>query len=382
MIALTEVVRRTGAARVGAMLGLGFVVAASLQAQSAKVPTVANQAKVGAGLYEVVVSESTNSIYVASTGANDPKIIELDATTLAEKRSISTAGAVAFGLGINNHTQMIYTTNTRAGNVSAIDLRKGEIVATIKVDADPSAHVFRALVDEESNTVYVSVVATPSQVWVIDGATNTLKHIIENTGARSTGLALDRKNNRLFTASQSTHEVQVIDLASRKVTNVYASGGQRPSQMVFDPATNRLFVTHQTTNNVAVIDTTTGTVIKAIATGNVALGIGLDMRANLLYVANRGGGNVTVIDAGTLAVVATLDAGTMPNTVAIDARNGDVYVTNKARPAGRGGRGARAGGAPAAGAGAPVAAAPPSAPAPAAPPDEGGDTVTRLTLPR
>lgn len=343
-------------------LSLGLLVPGlAVRAQSTPaVPAVDRQVKVGAGLYEIVVSEPTNSIWVASTGAGQQRVIELDATTLAEKRSISTADAPAFGLGINTKTQMLYTSNTRAGTVSAIDLKKGAVVATIGVASDPSAHGYRVLVDDVANKVYVSIVATPSKIWIIDGATNTLEHVIEGVGARVTGLALDRAGNRLFGASLASNEIVEINLATRTVARQYPSGGERPTQMAYDPATRRLFVTQQGTSNVVALDTTTGTVIKAIDTAQQALGIGFDAARNLLYVANRGGGKVTVINAETYAVVAQIEAGTMPNTVAIDSRDGTVFVTNKARPAGRG---RAAGVAP-------------------APPDEGGDTVTRITVRR
>ena len=321
------------------------------------VPVADTQVKVGAGLYEIVVNEATDSVLVASTGNDDPKIYELDAATLAEKRTIELEDG-AFGLGINQQTQMLYTTNTRAGSVSVIDLKAGRVVATITEEGNPSAHVFRALVDESANKVYVSVVAAPSKVWIIDGRSNTLEHVIEGVTARSTGLALDREGNRLFTAGQGASEIAEIDLASRQVVRTFPSGGERPTQMIYEPATGRLFVTHQGTNNVVAIDTKTGEVVKAIETDEVALGIAFDPRADLLYVGNRMGGNVTVIDASSYEVVTTIEAGTHPNTLALDSRDGTVFLTNKARRVGRG-----------------AAAAPPQ-------PHEGGDTVTRIVGPQ
>lgn len=350
---------RTGRAGLGlaaAAAALLLLPAGSHAQAVATEPTVATQVKVGAGLYEVVVNESTNSIYVASTGNNDPKIFELDATTLAERRTIARTDAAALGLGINRKTQTLYTTNTRAGSVSAIDLATGQTVATIAVESDPAAHVYRALVDENANKVYVSVVATPSKIWIIDGATNTLEHVIEDAGGRTTGLALDPTTNKLYAAALADNAVVEIDLATRTVARTFPSGGERPTQMAIDPSTSRLFVTHQGTGNVVVLDVKSGEVVKDIPTDEIALGIGFDADADLLYVANRGGGNVTVIDTNTYDIVTTLDAGTMPNTVAIDSRDGTVFVTNKARPTGR-----RGGAAP-----------------PPAGPDEGGDTVTRI----
>jgi YVTN family beta-propeller protein len=360
-----------------------FLAPVLLAQATATAPKVGNQVKVGQGLYELAVGESgpfADTVYVASAG--DATIYGLDAKTLAVKSRIPVAEAAAYGVAINNRTQMLYTSNTRAGNVSAIDLKAGKIAAIIKTDADPRAHTFRVLVDEETNTIYVSITASPSKIWVIDGKTNTLAQTIENAGNRSTGLALDRAAKRLYTVSQNDAEVIAVDTTTNTVVNKFPSGGQRPTQMAFDPKTSRLWVTHQGTGDVTVLDTKTGALLKSVKTGAGALGIGFEPRANLVYVANRMAGTVTVIDAATYAVVADLKAGTLPNTVAIDSRNGTVYVTNKGgggrgRAGAAGGRGAAAGpaGAPAATPAAPATlAAPPAAP----PVDEGADTVTMI----
>ncbi len=84
----------------------------------------------------------------------------------------------AFGLGLNEKTQMLYTSNTRSGSVSAIDLKAGKVVATIKSEADPKAHTFRVLADEANNKVYVSLASKDGKIWIIDGKTNTIAHTI------------------------------------------------------------------------------------------------------------------------------------------------------------------------------------------------------------
>jgi YVTN family beta-propeller protein len=341
-----------------------FVLVAALatppgvSAQSAaSTPRVAAQAKVGSGLYELIFSEPANAVYVASTGNNDVKVYALDAKTLAVKGSVDTSAAPAYGLGFNNRTQTLYTSNTRVGSVSAIDLRTGKIVNTITVADSPRAHTYRVLVDEEANMTYASIAETPGKVWVIDGKTNTLAHVIENVGSRTTGLALDKGANRLYASSLGTNEIVVVDLATRQVVAKHPSGGQGTTQLTFDPKTRRLFAANQQSGDVSVLDMNTGAVIRTVKTGAGALGIGFNQRSNQVYVANRQAGTVTVIDGTSYAVVADIKAGSMPNTVLIDQKTGTVYVTNKARRAG--GRGQAA----------------PATPPPA---DEGGDTVTMI----
>lgn len=256
----------------------------------------------------------------------------LDPRTLSVRSSIETGVRAAFGLAFNNRTQTLYTSNTTSNSVSAIDVRTGRTVATIGAPDGASAHVFRLLADEASNTIYVSLPETSSRIWVIDGASNKLRHEITNVGGRSTGLALDRARGRLFTCSVASSEIIEIDLATRQVVRRFPSGGLGTTHLALDAANHRMFASHQRSGTVTVVDLRTGAVLKTIATGAGALGLALDPEREFLYVTNRGADTVSVINVRTLAVVATLTGGALPNTVAVDSRNGDAYVTFKARP--------------------------------------------------
>lgn len=316
-------------------VALSFVVAGAAIIGAA--PKVSKTHKVGKGLYEIAVSPSTGKVYVAAIGEMQKPgtagILVLDPTTLEVKETIKVEEA-AFGLGLNDKTQTLYTSNTRNGSVSAIDLKTSKVVATIRVAENPKAHLFRVLVDEDSNTVYVSL--TEGVIWVIDGKTNTLAHTITNVGKTTMGLALDPAGQRLFAANRGSNDIAVIDVKTREITKRIPTGGEGSSHIAFDPKTQRLFVTNQTTNNVSVIDLASGKALRAIPTGTQALGIGFNPATNQVYVANRQGSNVSIFNADSLEMVATLDAGSMPNTVAIDTKTNRVYVTNKAKSGPRG----------------------------------------------
>lgn len=323
--------------RLPAMLGsrpwLAVLVAfagVAAYAQPPAVPVVTRIEPIGSDIYEVAVGESAGEIYVASTGDGARRVFVLDPKSLAVRASIETGARPAFGLAFNNRTQTLYTSNTTSSTVSAIDVRTGRIIATIGAPGGASAHVFRLLVDEESNTVYVSLPETSSRIWVIDGASNTLRHEIENVGGRSTGLALDRARGRLFTCSIASSEIIEIDLATRRVVRRFPSGGLGTTHLALDTENGRLFASHQRSGDVGVVDLATGTVLATIATGAGALSLALDEARNLLYVTNREADTVSVIDTDTLTVIATLAGGALPNTVVVDSRSGDAYVTFKA----------------------------------------------------
>ncbi len=291
------------------------------------------------GLYEIVASEALNTVYVASAGSRarpGGAIVALDPETLVARDTFDLSGAPPYGLAMNERTRTLYTTNTRHGAVTAVDAVSGRILATIRPADDSSAHLFRIMVDEETNTVYAAVAAKPGKVWVIDGAKNELRKVIDGVGETATSIALDRSARKLYVTSLGSNEIITIDLDGLKVSGRFPAGGERPTQLAFDQKTGRLFVTNQGTGDVSVLDARSGKLLRKVATGEGALGIGFDPGTDRLYVANRQAGTVTVIDATSYEVIANVNSGSRPNTVAVDASNGVAYVTNKVKSAGRG----------------------------------------------
>lgn len=306
-----------------AVVALGASIATHAQAQSVKQTT-----KVGKGIYELVYSEKNNALFVTSVGTKS--IYKLDANTLAIKDSIAVTDAPAFGIGLNDKTQKLYTTNTRTNSVSAIDIKTGKILNTI-VAPSGTAHTREVLVDEDANKIYITDVGAGSKIWVIDGKTDKLDRIIENTGKTTTGMAFDKKNQKLYVTNMGSNQVGVIDIKLNKLVDSIPAGGEGPTNLVFDVKTDRLFIANQKTADVSVIDIQAKKVVQTIKTGAGALGITFDPIKNKVYVANRQSGTVTVIDANNYKVVADLKTGTYPNTVVVNKRTGHAYVTNKAQ---------------------------------------------------
>ncbi len=306
----------------------------SLTAQHANhsAPSVAASAAAGPGVYELA-SDGKGSLYVAYAGSRDKPgggLIEFDATTLKEKRRIALPDAAPYGVGMNTKTGVIYTTNTRAGNVTAVEAATGKVLATISDPLDPKAHLFRVFVDEATNTIYTSV--TGGRIWVIDGKTNAISRIYENIGATTIGLALDRANNQLFAANMGHNQIAVVDLTSGRVVRRINTDGVRSSIVAFDSASSRLFVTNQQTGNLSVIDVKENVVEKVIPTGGGALGVSFEPKQGRLYVTNRQAGTVSVIDSKSLEKIADIPVAGYPNTVTVDA-TGAVFVTSKLKSA-------------------------------------------------
>ncbi len=314
-------------------LAIGAITLSGVFYNSLSAQELKKSERTGKGLYEIVYSEKSNAVYVASAGSRlEPNgfIYKLDPNTLEVLATIDVKEAPAYGLGINQKTNTLYTTNTRSNSVHAIDLNSGKILATIGNGREKS-HIRETIVDEEKNLVYVSDVNKEGLVWVIDGKTNTFSHLIEGVGESPTGLALDKERNQLYVLLLGTAEIAVVDLSTNKVVKNYPTQGESAINLVYDAKGDRIFVSHQKSNNVTVLNASTGELISTVPAGDGAIGIQFDSERQLLYVANRKAGNVTVINSKNYEVIKNIETGTHPNTVAINQKTGAAYVTNKAK---------------------------------------------------
>jgi len=334
-------------------------------------PTVVSQTRVEpGGVYEIVHNPADGDLYIAAVGprgANQARIVRIDANTGAPVSTVDVSANALYGLGFNSRTQTLYGTATLRGVVSAIDVRTGAVLANIAAPGateENHAHLREVVVDEAANRAYASAVGftregvvTPSQIWVIDGATNTLARTINVETDTLTGIALDAAGNRIFGTGMGSNDVAVVDLATGATTARWPTQSERPTNLVYDAVGNRLFVASQGTGDLTVLDARTGAIISKVATGEGALSVAHNPALNQVYVANRQAGTVTVINAADYTVVAQVDAGTLPQSIAIDRRTNVVYVTNKARGVPRG--------------------SPPGTPAPE---DPHGDTLTVIRV--
>lgn len=345
-------------------LATGSVISLGL-ASATLAATVEKSVKVAPGLYELVFNPEDGDVYVASTGNRGDipaKVIRLDGRTLMIEGEIDVSANPLFGLGLNTKTQVLYGTDTRGGVVSAIDLKTGRLVGTIK--KGEGAHLREVIVDEAANRAYASVIGggegrgggpqPPSEIWVIDGATQTLLRAISLPGVQLLGIAHDPAGNRIFGTDLRNNRIVVVDLATDRVVQEFPSGAPQPTNVVYDATGTRLFVANQS-GSLTVLDSRTGALLKSVPTGQGALSVAYNSAVSRVYVTNRGAGTTTVVNSQDYAVLANPVVGSLPQSVVVDRATNRVFVTNKARGAPRG--------------------SPPGTPAPE---DPSGDTLTVL----
>ncbi|MEC3880532.1 YncE family protein [Parapedobacter sp. 10938] len=308
---------------------LALAAAASVTLSPAQ--TLSTSAKVGKGLYEIVVDHNDGAVYVASVGQGDvlgPYIYKLDPKTLAAVDSIALDEVPGFGLGINQKTQTLYTSDTRSNSVHAIDLKTGTVLATISNGAEKS-HTREIAVDEKTNKVYVSDVGDPSTIWVIDGKTNQYLYSLEDAGKTATGLAIDSKKGLLYVTAMGDNEVHVYNTKTREKVTSFPSGSESPINIALDKKGNRLFITDSKNSVLTALNASTGKLLQKITVGENPIGVTFDAKHNRIFTANRKGQSLTVIDGKTYAIIKDIATEGLSNTVAVNPKTGEAYVTNK-----------------------------------------------------
>lgn len=308
---------------------LALVAAAGVGFSHAQ--TLSKSAKVGKGLYEIAVDHSDGAVYVASVGERDllgPYIYKLDPKTLFATDSIALGDIPGFGLGINQKTRTLYTSNTRSNSVHAIAIKTGKLLATISNGAEKS-HTREIVVDERNNKVYVSDVGDPSTIWVIDGKTHQYLYSLEDAGKTATGLAINSKKGLLYVTAMGDNEVLVYNTKTREKVKSFPSGSESPINIAFDQKGDRLFITDSKNSVLTALDASTGELLQKITVGENPIGVSFDAKRNRIYTANRQGKSLTVIDGNTYAVIKDIPTDGLSNTVAINPKTGTAYVTNK-----------------------------------------------------
>jgi YVTN family beta-propeller protein len=125
-------------------------------------------------------------------------------------------------------TKRVFTMNGRSGDATAIDTETNKVVGTVKLDGQPEY----AVADGEGH-IYVNL-ENKSQIVALDAKElRVLNRWPIGPGKEPAGLAMDRKNRRLFSTCHNKKMV-VLDADSGKVVAT-ADIGQGTDACVFDP---------------------------------------------------------------------------------------------------------------------------------------------------
>ncbi|MEF7361920.1 YncE family protein [Escherichia coli] len=321
----------------GSLLLGSLLVASSFSTQAAEEML---RKAVGKGAYEMAYSQQENALWLATSQSRKLDkggvVYRLDPVTLEVTQAIHN-DLKPFGATINNTTQTLWFGNTVNSAVTAIDTKTGEVKGRLVLDDRKRTEEVRPLqprelvVDDATNTVYISGIGKESVIWVVDGENIKLKTAIQNTGKMSTGLALDSKGKRLYTTN-ADGELITIDTADNKILSrkkLLDDGKEHFFiNISLDTTNQRAFITDSKAAEVLVVDTRNGNILAKVAAPE-SLAVLFNPARNEAYVTHRQAGKVSVIDAKSYKVVKTFDTPTHPNSLALSADGKTLYVSVK-----------------------------------------------------
>jgi YVTN family beta-propeller protein len=229
------------------------------------------------GVHGIALAKDLNKGFISN--GRDSSVTVIDLTTYKTIAKIQVTGKNPDAILYDPFSQLVFTFNGGTANVTAIDAKTNQVKGTIKVDGKPEF----AQTDLKGN-IFVNI-EDKSMINVIDTKTLTVtKHWSIAPGEEPSGLALDRKNHRLFSVCG-----------------------------------NKLMV---------VTDTETGNVITTLPIGDGCDGVVYDSVLKRAYSSN-GEGNITVVqevNKDKFEVVATIPTQKGARTIATNSKTHHLYL--------------------------------------------------------
>lgn len=224
---------------------------------------------------------------------------------------------MGYALGFNNVTSFNIPANTTAATISFNPL---QFSLDQQIVASPDGSTVYGLFEGNAEV--------PSQILVINAATNTIVANIPSVGVAPLGLAISPDGAHIYVADQ-LGAVFIVDTATNTVeaNSIPVSGA--PSTVIVTPDGTRVYVGQETGRSVSIISTATNTVVGSpIPIGCVPLTkMAITPDGTQVYVGCLAPGQVVAISTATNTVSATIPFDTVDFRIAITPDGTQAYVS-------------------------------------------------------
>ena len=227
------------------------------------------------------------------------------------------------GIAFDNTTGKGYTSNGRLNTVTVFDIRTsatmqmGQIATGQKI---PDAILARAI-----SAGYRHLQRCRSHnLSVIDCASGKVTDSIALDGKPET--AVSDGEGKVYVNIEDKNKISEVDMRTKTVIASWPLEAEGPTGLAFDKKTNRLFAGCD--KQLVVMDATNGTIVSKLPIGNGCDGVGFDEGLKLVF-ASCGEGVVTVIkeaSASSFSVIDSVPTKRSARTCAVDSRTHSVYL--------------------------------------------------------
>ncbi len=236
----------------------------------------------------------------------------------------------------------VYVTNERSGDLSVIDGRTHEVVATVPLGKRPRG----IQVSPDRTQLFIALSGSPiagpgvdestlppadpsaDGIGVVDIASLKLLRIIRGVSDPEQ-MVVSNDGKHLYIASEDTGTAVVVEVASGRTVATQEVGGE-PEGVGISPDGRFVYMTSEEDHQVSVIDTTSNQVIKQFSVGKRPRQAAFSSDGARAYVTGEIDGTVAVVDATEHKVVHTIQlTGEMVRPMEVDVSLDDrvIYVT-------------------------------------------------------
>jgi DNA-binding beta-propeller fold protein YncE len=225
----------------------------------------------------------------------------------------------AHGIAFVTDKNLGFSTNGKAGTVTAFDLKTLKPIEDIKVGENPDAIIY----DSYSKHVIV-MNGRSKEIMAIDPATKKVDATVPLGGKLEFAAAAPGK---VYVNVEDTGEVAVVDTKTWKNTDRWKLADcEEPSGLVIDNKNNVLFDVCGN-SKMLVIDAKSGKVLATAKTGDGTDAAGFDPGTGYAFASN-GEGTLTVVgkSGGTYAVAESVPTMKSARTMAVDTNSHKVFL--------------------------------------------------------
>jgi YVTN family beta-propeller protein len=278
-----------------------------------------------AGGWDYITADAPSGRVYASHGS---QVNIIDAKTGDSLGYIPNTSGV-HGIAICHDYNKGYTSNGRTNNLTVFDLKTNKILKMVPAGIGPDAIFY----DDFSKKVY-AFDGRSKEATVVDCATDSVVATIPLGGKPETGVS-DGKG-KVFVNIEDTGEEVEIDANTYQILNRWKlTGGEEPSGLAMDRKTERLFIGCGGNQKMIVLDATNGNILATFPIGRCD-GTGFDPGLKLAYSSN-GEGTITVVrelSADKFELVENITTEPGARTIAVDTRTHKIYLpTAQMKPA-------------------------------------------------
>lgn len=187
------------------------------------------------GVHGIAIANDLNKAFISC--GRDSSVLVVDLTNFKVPGRVQGTGKNPDAILYDQFSKKVFTFNGRSSNSTVIDANTLKIIATIPLAGKPEfaqtdgkGKIFVNIEDKSSLSVINAVTLKVDQTWSIA------------PGEEPSGLALDTKNQRLFSVCSNKLMV-VSDAISGKVITT-APIGDGCDGVAFDPATRQIFASN------------------------------------------------------------------------------------------------------------------------------------------